>query len=1367
MATPLKLETLTKSRHALDLIATRIGSSISTDSVVSAADSTPPEVDTLSSDYVALMLCEAYGGLQSCALAVTKTCAATEIGNYSLMRYMRPVEWESFRLTGVPPDSTNTLCYLCLLRFANAVAVLVNTKGTNGTGFHTPFYHYVNAPGGYMRDAMEGSGISPTQRHTALFGLVRNFSNDDYYASSMKVMGPVPDPTAANKVRMVCTTVRCLKEVESVRCMQRTAAPNVLPLASGGCIVPRCEELLAADLHVRGDGKLTTELLSEAICDLTNAAYNVLGTERASSFVDLNKPFGCDIPSAVEVLAEPGSVDTAALRSLLCFCDIAEGRIKLVHAIFQSKADRDFSLLTRHSLLPHMLKFYVVPLELQFERTMLGVLTHTTLILLFLRLDEICRLQQQVQALHDDVKHRLRVYYESLMPMLAYFQNAALTGMPLDDVHLFESGVDNLIPFYRVRPRPQPVYFSATHVANMALVSAEAKETACKETLKMMYSSLAVALDFVDDAQVIAGDTQLQREAPPIAWRMRRELFAGEAPWSITDAACALFSCQTRSLYSPAAVNAIVAGVTESRESAQRPPGVEPLLREILEDGTPRSLPWIALLLRIEVLTRLLQHLAPHAERHCAARYHMIGVAADALIQYFKRATARPGASVAVLDMCLEMASAVGKAALPATNAHATQAYALEMPLRKLLAVHMRALRDLTFRYEAAVRSGKPCDSLELASIHCDSMFHVESFCASPRDVWPYGPGPLAQSVYALLYADVLSRMQTQTPQSLSITVLIERCSEQERSLLYRIFESDQAGIYECAGTARSLISVLRNGSAAGSRRLDRYVSDCVRRAYGGLDISLVALSRTSLREIDVVRVMSEACAHVTIKIGRDASLVQGSPVSAKQLVMPRSVVENVEFFARRLWALRVPFSWDLLEALGLPASTAQILRPALEVRKPNVIVRELAIAHPEQFAVAALFFDMLMRYRRRTVTCLDAGFMRRQLVAAHVLNELPRHRMPASSGCELRRGQPIGVVGSVLCCDRILTITAQVDPAYRGLSNVHTSLDTGVMACKLRAGRQPAGGEPDNKRTCKAADHAIKAYRLLAQSSMPLDSLGKARRHEALDQLWAKARKDAQAHSTVVCKTLLHLPCGREPLLLPVVGHVVEVTSTSGRVETLTMCPRCCRMTAYSLAMFGPNGFTCGACDASVRQASRGELVGMTEPRCYFCNSTQIEAAHRAQDLSKAAIFTGLVAFSRYNGCQTMYMCSCCFKPWIYHTTQYVIAEDIRQMWRAQEKSDVTSKFDELCDSAYDANAKKILELAIANGSLLRSTIYPAKALSFTVESFAVRSSEAEYRTLTNKTYVDRQVAQQDAVQHRRAQSRNNGVPFGPLPMH
>jgi hypothetical protein len=488
---------------------------------------------------------------------------------------------------------------------------------------------------------------------------------------------------------------------------------------------------------------------------------------------------------------------------------------------------------------------------------------------------------------------------------------------------------------------------------------------------------------------------------------------------------------------------------------------------------------------------------------------------------------------------------------------------------------------------------------------------------------------------------------------------------------------------------------------------------------------------------------MAEACAKINIKVARDVSLTQRRPVAASQLALKPALIESVERVARKLWGLRVPFSWDMLEQLGLPPSTAQRLRPALEVRKPSVVVRELALAEPEQYAAVALFFDMMMRYRRRTVLCLDAGVTRRQLCAALLLRELPA------------RGQPTGVVGSVLCCDRVLTITAQVGPGYRGTNNVRVSLDTGQMSCRPRGTRPPAT-DSCSKRTYKAADHAIAAYDRLQRSAMPMDPAGVALRVEALEELHGAARKQAKAHGNVVCKTLLHLPCGREPLLVPVVGFVTSVLSTSGRTDTLTMCPRCCRMTEFSPAMHGPNGFTCGACDAAVREAALAP-VAAGEPRCYFCGATQSAAAKRAQELSIFSMFTGIVAQSECRGVQTIYMCSCCFSPWIYNTTQAATSEDIRLLWRAQGTQAL--RVDELCDSTHDRNALAALEHAAQTGSLPRPILYTHKALSFTTDAFS--SQDLRDTKLPSKNAAELQkVRVREAALHRRHAAKRSVQP-------
>lgn len=440
------------------------------------ADDSAPHPYAMDGFGTALQLGEQFGQLTSCT---SPNCEGRHLpGGFPLAAYLTTDEMRQYFMTGElpPPEQSNSLCYLCILKFLNAGVSMMAAVAGQTVGdrrLRVPFYHPQNVPGGYTASAMH-----PACQRMPSNGVlypIRRYSRDDYVLTSRTVSVPTAfDPKQRRATEWTTMPIRCYAE--------RADLFYAAPTASIGVRILPCETITAPVL-MTCEEVLARRFLPPAIA---NAA---LEDVMLGQLFEMSKTLGLSLSLqltlggqlAPRTLAVPRvelksvAPRQTALMTLLC-CDLTVARARVIYAVASSLNDWS-GVFRRYSLLPPA------------GDSLLTGLPYSSHILCYLveaRWRELTRLLEPnaqsldvmplgtadalVQALGSPgVRTQLIEYRRSLMPLRNWMRQRRESDFPLEDTEWFASERQNPVcPYLRLRPNPPPVYFSPSDIVAAA-----------------------------------------------------------------------------------------------------------------------------------------------------------------------------------------------------------------------------------------------------------------------------------------------------------------------------------------------------------------------------------------------------------------------------------------------------------------------------------------------------------------------------------------------------------------------------------------------------------------------------------------------------------------------------------------------------------------------------------------------------------------------------------------------------------------------------------------------------------------------------------------------------------------------------------
>ena len=326
------------------------------------------------------------------------------------------------------------------------------------------------------------------------------------------------------------------------------------------------------------------------------------------------------------------------------------------------------------------------------------------------------------------------------------------------------------------------------------------------------------------------------------------------------------------------------------------------------------------------------------------------------------------------------------------------------------------------------------------------------------------------------------------------------------------------------------------------------------------------------------VAVLADAVRTVDIELCMEACIRARRVLTAAELTLPDTLVRGIGAWVEREPRPAGAFDAAWLRAVGVDEDAVVFVAEtqreyddaALTAATVTERLRRLAATNHANYVRVAAFVSILVLHARRSLMPLDAETAARQARVAG-----------ANSVC---------TVSSVQCCNTMRTIVAQDDSALGGTMRVRLNLDTGVLTCVSRRGRNYAAARAaDRNSTTAAVARAMREW------------------IDGGSELVVRERLRAYLHPLV--RERYALSCDTMAVITwPVAGAVFVQHTSDAVVDTCTVCPLCGAHTAFTASMFSSNLFSCGQCEAPLRD----QLARAAEQQCVFCRFTP-SAARRA----------------------------------------------------------------------------------------------------------------------------------------------------------
>lgn len=452
-AHPLTEPDLTAHDHRLftTIIAERV---LDMAKRVAAATPDPSALEhyVMDAAHVHSVMCEPYGTFGTC---ISNMCVGRSLsGGYALMQYVTPRQLARYHATGVIPraEEQTRMCYLCILEVIATAADLCVSSQAGGRTLQVPFFHLVNAPGGYVPEAMHAS--TRRQPSGGVTHPFRRVDLTDYVAHDREVWIPAQfeaGEVAAWQRRVVRgygeRATLLYNAAHRVPAVSTISAPVEVIAVSAS---PPCESILAAKLLPSGG---VFAPIGVSVEHLDRVAVTQFHLPPSPSVC---KTLGGRPVAPVEVFATPSAVATPAdVTTALSLCPLPEARARLLAMVAAEAGDWQ-RVARRYTLLPTLFRTVPMDAAAAIERDY-AFLRHLVLYLLLARINELSRLLAAVDTTPVAAREQLIDYLSALGPLLEFYRDRMARRLAVEDTVLW----DDTVAWLDLAPAPKPTYYTA------------------------------------------------------------------------------------------------------------------------------------------------------------------------------------------------------------------------------------------------------------------------------------------------------------------------------------------------------------------------------------------------------------------------------------------------------------------------------------------------------------------------------------------------------------------------------------------------------------------------------------------------------------------------------------------------------------------------------------------------------------------------------------------------------------------------------------------------------------------------------------------------------------------------------------------
>lgn len=485
--------------------------------------------------FVRRLLSEPYGGFSSCT---SQSCVGYSLpGKFALMAYVSPEQMQHYDLTGQIPESQEPLCYLCVLTI---LATVVDIAASAKAGLRTiqaPFFHPINAPGGYLPHAMHRSAL-----YGSTVPITHPFRHVDLseFVEDERTVWVAEDHSAETgwATKWAIRTVRGYSERADLMFGSHDL-PAITQLAAPICIVgvgelPACEQLLA-------DKFLSpTTLIDVPVATIENESVNALKLP-----TPLLTTLGGATIASTQCKVPAQSAHPQEVLWSLCFSDLMVARARLIH-IINRNGNHAETVAKRYGLVPSAHQHFTMDSPHAIEARYSFKL-HMVFYLVLTRLNQVERLllpkgERPLQmdpppAMGDrdmvetvlakpGIEAQLRAYKAALSPLLEFFIERMRNSASIEDTVFFAPGA-RVLRWFELRPSPAPDYFSPTDLAGYPLDVASVITTSPGRVAGAAVNSLPPATREAAPMELYSGVFEPFRQS---VTALSGEMPAGKAP---------------------------------------------------------------------------------------------------------------------------------------------------------------------------------------------------------------------------------------------------------------------------------------------------------------------------------------------------------------------------------------------------------------------------------------------------------------------------------------------------------------------------------------------------------------------------------------------------------------------------------------------------------------------------------------------------------------------------------------------------------------------------------------------------------------------------------------------------------------------
>jgi len=1143
-----------------------------------ALDAAPPPPVAIDSHHVSQMLVAPYGPFPPCASPV---CFGLQLpGKFALRQYSTPAQMAHYHATGQAVLNEGGVCYLCLLAYSITLAAVA--------GPHTlPFFHLVNAPGGYVPDAMHPSVMGDGIMHP-----VRRLLLTDYVACS----APVYDVDEFDSDGIARQWSRLEVSGYGERASLLFGMANMPVPRTAGHPTPivgvsaalSCEHVLLRRILPRA---VTAEIALEQLIAYSQHTQQ-LAVPLATTLGGIVAPGQLMVPAAGATVQQR--------IWLLTFLPLPEARAALLAMV---RASGDWLGVARtHLLMPTM---FGAPHADDIEIN-LRLSTHMLLYLTLARMHEIDRLLTDgatehgpveigsVDAVHTmlaltGIADQLRAYKRALQPLHDEIVRRVAAAAPVDDAYWWAAtpGGD-LLPYLRWAPAPPRDFYTAADLVSQPLAVAhvgvyEPASPSLEQAVNCLpgdgmansyvFAALCTHATFADAMRHVP-DTVVE-----LYWR--------------PPAGCDGTVWRTLSWRINAAYHVLLWAVS--------------VAVTLPDDGTAAAEAALVEAVASGSAAAMIAAAAATADRvDAVTMYERISLRAVA--QELKQVLA---SHVPLVVRLLEAGAATDEAALPLAAQHAPcYHWAVDMVCAATLIATPLTAGDFSVAHNSAqtLYAWVLGAATPASSISAVARWQHAAAASGEWHEWA------RQAVYASL---------------VGLYAHANNIVPFDKWVEYRRFVwSDTASALWT--NERMLVLVLRDhlvhaASLAPAARLGINYAyrawpvfvasvighlDRMRAVAGELDSTVDAVVAATERAYikttvawppyhrpppPFTAVLAEAVRAVDIEQCVARCLAQRRVLTAAQLAPPEPVVRAIGAWVESeprpygafdaAWLRAVGVADDVAAAFGV--MHGEYADGALTAVVAQERLRHLADTRPDDYTRVATLATVLLAHSRRSLVPLDRETAQRQA------------RVAGANG--------VCMVSSVQCCNTMCTHVTQDGHGISGMLPTRLNLLTGELTCVSKRGQLYAEARAAERNGTTAS----------VACTMERWAAGHETEAVVRDRLRTYLHPLVRGRYSLPCNTM-------QRIAWPVVGAVFVQYNSDDSAVTCTVCPRCGANTLYAAGMFSSNMFSCGACE----QHLRARLLRAADQQCVFCLMTdevsrrivQSACATRQLDASRPA---------------------------------------------------------------------------------------------------------------------------------------------------